>query len=91
MASEAQVQLLSQGVEVWNNWREQHPDESIDLTDAKFRDVDLARCNLSAADLSGADFSSSNLDSAIFRKAICMRRDSARPNWSTRILPTLNW
>ena len=34
MANELQLAILKQGVEVWNDWREQNPEECvIDLSD----------------------------------------------------------
>jgi len=37
MADNNQLAILSQGVEVWNKWREENPDILIDLKNAKLR------------------------------------------------------
>lgn len=46
VADQEQLEILRQGVEVWNKWREENPDVGIDLN---------------WADLSGADLSSATL------------------------------
>lgn len=59
MANEEQLKILKQGVEVWNTWRKEHPDEEIDL-----RGVILIRTNLSGANLRGANLSNAFLHEA---------------------------
>ncbi|MGR3277084.1 pentapeptide repeat-containing protein [Acaryochloris marina NIES-2412] len=54
MANEEQVDLLKQGVEVWNKWREENPTIEIDL-----KNIDLI-----SADLNGADLNDVNLNNA---------------------------
>jgi uncharacterized protein YjbI with pentapeptide repeats len=61
MANQEHLNLLKQGVEVWNQWREEHAD---------LRKVDLHRANLIRADLSGA-----NLIRADLREAGLYRAD----------------
>lgn len=64
MANEEQIDLLKQGVDVWNIWRENNPDSIIDLSDVKLIDVELKNINLSGADLSGANLSGADLRKA---------------------------
>jgi hypothetical protein len=35
VADEKQLEILYQGVDVWNKWREENPNVVIDLIDAK--------------------------------------------------------
>ena len=34
MANEEQLRILKQGVDAWNEWREEHPDIQQDLSEA---------------------------------------------------------
>jgi hypothetical protein len=52
MAKQSQLNILLQGVEAWNEWREQNP-----ITIVVLREADLSRANLYGANLSGADLS----------------------------------
>lgn len=68
MANPEHVEILKQGVEVWNKWREDQPTifgiekiaiKGLDLTGANFQgcfftDCAFAKCNLSKANLSNA-------------------------------------
>lgn len=69
MANEAQLSILKQGVEAWNQWREAYPDEVIDLSGAKLNrakleKVNLSKVNLKEADLTGADLREADLHGA---------------------------
>jgi uncharacterized protein YjbI with pentapeptide repeats len=64
MANEQHLKILEQGVEAWNQWREENPDIRPDLNGADLRRADLRRTNLSAVDLRGADLSNANLNGA---------------------------
>ena len=76
MADNNQIAILSQGVEAWNKWREENPDVSIDLKNAKLMHMNLENANLAKADLKNANLSFtnfknanlvfSNLESAVF-------------------------
>ena len=76
MADKDQVAILYQGVEAWNKWRKENPDEILDLRDAELMNMNLENVNLAEADLKkanlsftnfkNANFAFSNLDSAIF-------------------------
>jgi len=59
MADQEQLDILKQGVEIWNQWRREHPSMVPDLSFADSTEVDL-----DDADLSGADFSDANLREA---------------------------
>lgn len=69
MANQEQLEILKQGVEVWNQWREEHPDEKIelrgvDLTGALLQGADLHEANLSRTNLIGARLFGANLRNA---------------------------
>ncbi|MCH7650446.1 MAG: pentapeptide repeat-containing protein [Nitrospinae bacterium] len=64
MANQQHVELIKQGSEAWNRWREQNPGESIDLSEADLRGLALAKANLKGADLKKAKLQFSNLAGA---------------------------
>jgi hypothetical protein len=41
MANEEQLEILKQGVEAWNKWREDNPEIKIDLSGANLSEADL--------------------------------------------------
>ncbi len=71
MANQEHLDILKQGVEAWNKWREEHPDVKPDLIGADLRKaalqgaylraVDFRNANLMEANLSGADLSDADL------------------------------
>jgi TIR domain/Pentapeptide repeats (8 copies) len=75
MANREHLDLLKQGVEVWNKWRKEYPDVRPDLSGADLFDADLRNVNLSDADLKdanlrGAYFSDADLSDANFMNAV---------------------
>jgi uncharacterized protein YjbI with pentapeptide repeats len=74
MANQEQVELLKQGVDGWNKWRQEKTDVKIDLSRADLREANLWRAhlrkaNLALADLSKADLRVANLRGANLRGA----------------------
>lgn len=74
MANEEHLAILEQGVEIWNRWREVHPEITPDfcrasLHRAKLFGVNLREAYLSGADLRGAYLSAGNLSSALLSMA----------------------
>src|SRR5579859_3400258 len=61
MANQEHLDLLKQGVKVWNQWRQEHPDILPDLSGAR-----LFRASLTGADLSATDFTGADLTGADF-------------------------
>ncbi len=49
MANPEHLDLLTQGVEQWNTWRQKHRDVRADLSGANLSGADLSRANLSGA------------------------------------------
>src|SRR5215207_914733 len=81
MADQSHLDILRQGVEVWNSWKggsaiDVVPDLSeVKLSEAELDGVDLRRTNLSGAEffranLSGANLSGANLSGADLSGAI---------------------
>jgi uncharacterized protein YjbI with pentapeptide repeats len=79
MADPKHIEILKQGVEVWNRWREENPEAKPDLSEADFVENNLVKANLSGADLTyanlygarlyRADLSGANLHMADFTHA----------------------
>jgi hypothetical protein len=74
MANPEHLQILKQGIEAWNAWREQHRDVRPDLSEADLHDANLSgaafyRANLYRASLYSTDFSGADLTGANFRRA----------------------
>ncbi len=55
MANREQVEILKQGVHVWNKWRAKNLGFQVDLFGAELSGADLRQANLSGADLRQAD------------------------------------
>ena len=88
MANSEHVAKLQEGVQAWNDWRDQNSYIRPD-----FRKADLGearRANLSRADLSGADFRGANLIKTNLIKAILDRADLRRAHLSGAYLSEAN-
>ncbi len=102
MADQEQLELIKQGVEVWNRWREQHPEIKVDLSEA-----DLSRMNLRDAVFSGmfpgpadlaagfnfghANFRRANLSKALLDSANFSRADLSHADISEAFLDSANF
>ncbi len=69
MASQEHLDVLRQGMTIWNQWREEHlglqPDLSeADLSSTILREIDLTGANLKLAHLNGIDLNRANLRGA---------------------------
>jgi len=73
MANEAHLELIRQGVDVWNAWRTKEPSILPNLHAA-----DLREANLIEADLGGAGLQMANLDNANLNGAASRRTSQAR-------------
>ena len=69
MANQEHVDILNQGVEVWNKWRKDNPLVEANLSEAKLTYAHLMEANLSGADLRGANLSGADLRRAYLRGA----------------------
>lgn len=64
MANQEHLDVLKQGVDVWNQWRQEHPEILPDL-----RDADLYKANLGEANFSMVNLKRANLNKVILVKA----------------------
>jgi len=55
------VKIIEQGVEIWNQWRIDHPNIKPDLTRAKLPEANLFKANFRIADLTEAQLNRANL------------------------------
>jgi Pentapeptide repeats (8 copies) len=69
MANPEHLELLRQGVDVWNAWRAKEPFVRPDLRWVDLSGTRLNGANLTEADLSGANLSAANLGRAILSEA----------------------
>ena len=65
MANEAHLAILKQGVQVWNEWRE----ENYQLIEPDLSGINLTECDLQGAFLDGTNFQKTNLSRANIRNA----------------------
>jgi len=85
MANEEHLNLLLQGLEVWNRFRRTRPEVQPDLREADLSGYDFTRIDLSKADLAGADLSDAylvraNLEEANLTGANLMEADLIEAN-----------
>lgn len=64
MADQEQLEILKQGVEVWNKWREENPLTKIDLIEANLANANLTMANLAMANLTKANLTMADLTKA---------------------------
>lgn len=69
MANEEHLKILTQGVQVWNRWRQDHPDVIPDLEKAEIDIKDLNGINLSNTGMRWAWFKKADLTEADLRSA----------------------
>ncbi|MDY6938198.1 MAG: pentapeptide repeat-containing protein [Cyanobacteriota bacterium] len=65
MANPKHLDLLERGIEIWNQWRTEHPKIHPDLSRTDLRDYNLRGANLSGANLMGCYLHRVNLEGAI--------------------------
>jgi len=94
MANAGHIDILRQGVEVWNQWRQENPEVQPDLSGADFaghslrwanlRGADLSRAKLNAADLTDASLWQANLGGANLNRATLCRANisDAKLSWA---------
>jgi len=69
VANPEHVEILKQGVEVWNKWRKDNPKEYPDLSQSDFQNIQLWFVDFSRANLSHSDFTNASLMGSIFSSA----------------------
>ena len=68
-------EILLCGSDVWNQWRKENSNASVDLSGANLSGADLNGADLGGAYLSGADFSGANLGGADLNEAYLFGAD----------------
>ena len=79
MANPDHQNMLRQGVDAWNAWREREPSITPNLSGANLSDADLSEANLVEANLVGAKLSEAVLRDANLHKAAPTGSSSRRP------------
>ena len=69
MANPEHLEILKQGVEVWNKWREETDEVEVDLTEADLVEANLRGAYLGKANLQGAHLRGANLQGAYLGEA----------------------
>jgi uncharacterized protein YjbI with pentapeptide repeats len=74
VADSDHIEILKQGVDAWNRWRDENPEvrpqlSSANLFQEQLANVDLQGADLTEATLSGADLSGANLRGANLQEA----------------------
>ena len=75
MANSKQLDILKQGVEVWNRWRKENPETPPDLSHALLFGVNLSKADFRMAKLGGAKLRGANLSGANLRGADLIEAD----------------
>jgi hypothetical protein len=102
MADRAQLDLLKQGIQVWNAWRNKQPRNfRVDLTEADLTraglegyylsEADLSGAQLKGADLSFADLRKADLSGAILHRATLGQADLSKANLHHALLDRANF
>jgi len=87
MANPEHVDILKQGVEVWNRWRKKNPRVKPDLCRAKLSGIKLYyNLNLAEAELAGAELSDAKLIMADLAGANLSKADLCRADLSSATL-----
>jgi hypothetical protein len=90
MAIPQHLDVLKQGVRVWNEWREKNPGAEPDLAGAKLSKANLKGANLSETDLRWADLTAANLRAANLNRADLRRAILSRTNFNLAYLSEAN-
>ncbi len=80
MPNSKHIKILKQGVEVWNEWREEHPEIKVDLSELDLRNCDLHKINLKNANLYRTNFENAQLFDANLTDAILWNANMSRSN-----------
>ncbi|WP_220209215.1 pentapeptide repeat-containing protein [Reticulibacter mediterranei] len=82
MTNQEQLDILKQGVEIWNEWRRKNLDESLQLSEIDLEGSNLSGINLRGADLSRANLNNTNLSEADLSNARLWKAHLEKANLS---------
>ena len=82
MANPEHVEILKQGVKVWNRWRKENREVRPDLGAANLVGADLTGANLSNLNLSDANLKGANLGRASLNATNCIMANATGANLS---------
>ncbi len=68
MANQEHLNVLKQGEEVWNQWRQKNPSIRPDLSRVTLREANLKGIDLTDVNFNQADLSRANLRETIFKR-----------------------
>lgn len=75
MARKEHIDILNQGVDVWNRWRDENPNEKPDLSGANLHKINLVSANLNDANLTKAHLHYADFNMANVRRACLCEAD----------------
>lgn len=84
------LDILMQGVDVWNQWREEHFEVRPSLGRANLVEVNLIEANLSGADLTGANLGGAELSRADLSDAVLRQAYISGANLKGAVLSRAN-
>lgn len=90
MANQKQLEILKSGVENWNRWREENPEEKIDLSEVNIIKADLIGADLREVFLSGAILAGAKLNRAKLNRAFLIGADLSNVDLSNAVLTGAN-
>jgi hypothetical protein len=90
VANPQHLEVLHQGVEIWNKWRSENPSLSIDLMSANLFKADLSGADLHDVDLRRTNLREANLSSANLSKAQLYRSNINRADLTKANLSDAN-
>jgi len=91
MANIQQLEIIKQGVDIWNNWRVKHqPEIEIDLSNADLSGINLDNVNLKNANLANVSFRGASLREADLSNAILTDSQFGKANLSRANLSKTN-
>ena len=76
MPNQKHLNILKQGVEVWNQWRKENTAIPINLSGYNFQGMALVKYDLSCVDLRGADLKGIVFFEADFKRSSVQRGSS---------------
>jgi hypothetical protein len=90
MANPEHLDLLKRGTEVWNQWRQEHPNIQPDLSRADLKGLNLAHAFLNEANLMGADLREADLKEAVLFQAFLKEADLSKADLKDAYLMVAN-